>query len=410
MKDGFEIRKATAADEAGIAKAWEEAYGYMARYKYPDRWRWNVLGNPYVEEDRRPLVWIAANGDEVAAWTSAFVVPLHAGGVPMIGAHSVDTFTLPRYRKRGFGHILQEENRKAHAVFLAIDPSPANRRNKYRIGGRPGKPLATYLKLLGSLDGKILYDSAMDAVEGYLGHRGKRFFSRLRETGGEAGTRILFCAGFRLRQIMQGRNGHLAGKKVTLTEVPEFGEEFDLLWKEVVPRYSFSVRRDSAYLNWKYSWHPHLSYRRFLASEGDRPVGALIYRFPMEPPEQKVGIVCECFCVDDDPEVHASLLARAEADFASHGIPMIKCGASTPNQEQALRSLGYQKVDIDVPVVHLSPEERRIDLPALMAKEWLLSLGDSDLDQIRISHQPTFVESVRLFLGRIPGEENIPPG
>ena len=391
-----------------IAKAWEEAYGEIARFKYPDRWRWNILGNPYVDEERRPLVWIATDGEVVAAWTSAFAVPVEAGGEHIIGAHSVDTFTLPRFRKRGFGHILQDENRNAHEIFLAIDPSPANRRNKYRIGGLPGKPLFTYLKLLGSLDGKIIYDSALDVVREYLGPRGKWFFSSLRGLGAETGTGLFFSTGFRLRQWIQGRNGNLAGKNITLREVKEFGEDFDLLWKAVSQRYSFAVRRDSTYLNWKYARHPHLSYRKFLAIEGERPVGTLIYRFPMEPPEQKVGIICECFCMDDDPQLHAALLAHAETDFASHGIPMIKCGASTSNQERALCSLGFQKIDIDVPVVHVSPERKRIDTAALMAREWLLSLGDSDLDQIRVSHQPTFVESVRLFLGKTPGEENIP--
>jgi GNAT superfamily N-acetyltransferase len=404
----FEIRKATIADEPLIAEAWQQAYGDMAAFKYPGRWRWNVLGNPFVEGGRRPLVWLAMDGRRVAAWTSAFVVPLHAGRRQVLGAHSVDTFTLPQYRRHGLGQLLQDENQRAHDVFIAIDPSPANRRNKYRVGGWPGHPLNTYVKLVGCLDYRALYASASEAVRNRMGPRAERIFAAIGRGGGAAALRGLFSLALRVRQANGRRRGPPPTAALELREVVEFGADSDRLWEEVAPSFSSAVRRDAAYLNWKYVQHPHQKYRKLLAWQGSRPVGAIIYRFPVEPAEQRAGLVSECFCVDDDPSIHVALFAHAESDFVARGLPLIRCGASTANQEWALGALGYQKADIDVPVVHVAPEAGGLDRSELLARDWLLSLGDSDLDQIRAVHQPTFAELIRILRGRIPGAENLP--
>jgi len=401
------IRKATLADEPRIALAWEQAYGDMAHYKYPDRWRWNILGNPYVEETHKPLVWIATDGDAVVAWTSAFVVPLIAAGQNILGAHSVDTYTLPEFRGHGFGQKLQELNQEAHPIFIAIDPSPANRRNKYRVGGWPGKPLYTYLKLLDSLDGPLFFASALDAVETLFGHTGRKFFSLIGSLGAKSLTSLMFSKGLELRQTLAVEQ-EIAPAELYMEEIATFGSESDTLWDQAAPAFSFAVRRDAAYLNWKYNRHPHLRYRKFLARQKGQAVGLLIYRFATDPPEQRATLVSECFCANDDPALYAAMLSHVEADSMIHAMPMIRCGASTPNLQQALGTRRFVTVDIDVPVLHLSPDCPEIDQTALLSGEWLLSLGDSDLDQVRVSHQPTFVELLRLFLGRIPGEENIP--
>jgi hypothetical protein len=406
----FEIRKATATDEPLIAKAWQQAYGDMARFKYPGRWQWGITrGNPYVAEERQPPVWIATDGRQVAAWTCALVVPLHAGGKQILGACMADTFTLERFRRRGLGQKLQDENRRAHAVCLSIDPSPANRRNKHRLGGWPGRPLTTYLKLLGSLDGKPLFDSALDVVAKYLGARTARASAQV---GGWVGRPVLstfFTAGFRVRrQLLKSRAGAVERRALTFREVDEFGRESDQLWDEVAPEYSFAVRRDATYLNWKYVRQPHQSYRKFLAYADGRLVGTLIYRHPVSPPEQRAGIVSECFCADPSPSIYAAMYAHAEADLASRGLRFILCGSSTLAHGRALEALGYQEVDIDVPVVHVSPGADGLDREVLVEGDWLLSLGDQDLDQIRRVHQPSFVESVRLLAGRTPGSENLP--
>lgn len=404
-KDAFEIRPFRAGDEPALMKAWEEAYPDLFCYKYPDRWRWNMFENPFVNAEKRPLCWVAKKGDEVAAWTCAMAVPIDAGGHRVLGGHSVDTFTLERYRRYGLGKKLQKLNHDAHTIFSSIDLSPSNRRNKYNLGGYPGKALDTWLRVGTTLDGDALYDSFLRLVGKYLG-RTEVFFSKFRNLGAAN------FLNFACSQLLRSR------KKVSCKEdsqfdnlsfekVDKFDVNVDILWEKISKNYSFAIARNAVYLNWKYVHQPMLDYRKILVLRQGEAVGVLIYRLPFKD-EQRIGIIAECFCVDDDWQLYSMLVSHAISDFERNGIDLIKCGASTDDQRKALKTLGFDLVKIDVPVIHISPEEPSLDLKEIMAKDWMLSLGDQDIDQIRPVQQPNFVDIVRIVRGKVPGSEHLP--
>lgn len=403
--DGFEIRCFRAEDEPMLNKAWQEAYPDLFAFKYPDRWRWNMLGNPFVPEEKRPLCWVASKDGEIAAWSTAMAVPMIAAGQRLTGGHSCDTYTLERYRRYGLGKKLQEFNQEAHNIFIAIDPSPSNRRNKYKVGGYPGKPLDTWLRIGSRLDREVLYASFLRLATKYLGTRGERLLMACKNFGPAMLINYFCSTAMRFRQRQSCSAIETSGG-VTFQEVDTFDARVDTLWNQIVSVYSFAISRESSYLNWKYVRQPNMTYRKFLILRNEAPVGLLIYRFPVSH-EQQVGIISECFCLDDDPTLHAALVAYAIKDFENHGIDNIKCGASTENQRKALQNLGFGLVDIDVPVFHISPNRADLKLKDLMAKDWLLSLGDSDIDQIRPEHQPTFVEIIRILRGKVPGSEHL---
>jgi len=321
--DQFEIRQFHANDELALIKAWKEAYPDLFRFKYPERWLWNMFGNPFVPECKRPLCWIALRGNEIAAWTCAMAVPLNVAGHMVIGGHSVDTFTLEKYRRYGLGKTLQKLNQEAHTIFSSIDLSPVNRRNKYKIGGYPGKALDTWLRIGTRLDRDMLYDSFLRLVAKYLGSAGKRFFSECRDIGLARLLNFACSTALRIRQ----NTGHVkvvpASTDLTFESIKEFGKTSDLLWRQVSKTYSFAISRNSDYLNWKYVHQPNLDYRKTMVLRGGVPVGLLVYRLPFNE-EQRVGIISECFCVDDEWQLHADIVAYAIEDFKRHDIDVIK--------------------------------------------------------------------------------------
>lgn len=402
----IEIRRFLPDDEPQLLKAWSEAYPKLLGYKYPRRWRWNIFDNPFVPPEKRPLFWVAIKDGEIAAWTSAMAVPIDVAGRQVVGAHSVDTFTRERYRRYGLGKRLQAINQAAHSVFVAIDPSPANRRNKYKVGGHPGKPLDTWLRIGKTLDLDILYDSFLSVVTKYFGAGSEALFIKFRRLGLPRLLALVCSLALRIRQGRADIKAEDKCNNLNFETINRFGEASDRLWQRTREIYSFAISRNSIYLNWKYVHQPDLNYCKALATQDGEPVGLLIYRFPTGG-EQQIGIISECFCHNDSWQLHAALITHAVEDFERHGISTIKCGASTKSQRKALRMLGFSLVDIDVPVFHLSPQELNLDLQTIMSKEWLLSLGDSDIDQIRTEHQPSFVEIVRLVFGKVPGSEHL---
>ena len=68
-------------------------------------------------------------------------------------------------------------------------------------------------------------------------------------------------------------------KKLTFAYRKRFTSVFDTFWKDISLKYSITIERTSAYLNWRYANHPYFMYLMLVAKEGSRIVGFLIYRF-----------------------------------------------------------------------------------------------------------------------------------
>ena len=65
--------------------------------------------------------------------------------------------------------------------------------------------------------------------------------------------------------------------------IQRFDESFTALWDELAPKFDLAVRRDAAYLNWKYVNAPHVRYSIAALRRDDRNVGYAVYRHLHEP-------------------------------------------------------------------------------------------------------------------------------
>ena len=60
--------------------------------------------------------------------------------------------------------------------------------------------------------------------------------------------------------------------------IQRFDDSFTALWDELAPKFALAVRRDAAYLNWKYVSAPHVRYsiavlRRTTGTSATRSIG-----------------------------------------------------------------------------------------------------------------------------------------
>jgi hypothetical protein len=62
--------------------------------------------------------------------------------------------------------------------------------------------------------------------------------------------------------------------------VQRFEEAFTTLWETLAPKFDLAVRRDAAYLNWKFASAPHVRYSIAALMRDGRPAGYAVYRHP----------------------------------------------------------------------------------------------------------------------------------
>jgi len=69
----------------------------------------------------------------------------------------------------------------------------------------------------------------------------------------------------------------------TVRTVRQFDDRFTRLWERVRDKFAFAVRRDAAYLNWKYIQPPHVRYSVGVLERGADIAGYVVYRHVVEP-------------------------------------------------------------------------------------------------------------------------------
>ena len=62
------------------------------------------------------------------------------------------------------------------------------------------------------------------------------------------------------RLIVRRERPHPDASRVTVASIDAFSAEFDALWERARGSYAMCVRRDRAYLTWKYRQPPHRRY------------------------------------------------------------------------------------------------------------------------------------------------------
>lgn len=112
--------------------------------------------------------------------------------------------------------------------------------------------------------------------------------------------------------VALGRALRHPGQGLAFEEVASFGAEFDELWQRARHGYPFILRRDAAYLNWRYRDFPFDEYRSVLLRREGEPAGYVVTRLDERNGRRELQI-SDIFCARDDRTALRALLYRAEA-------------------------------------------------------------------------------------------------
>ena len=133
--------------------------------------------------------------------------------------------------------------------------------------------------------------------------------------------------------------------------IQRFDESFTALWDELAPKFDLAVRRDAAYLNWKYVGAPHVRYCIAALRRDDRNVGYAVYRHLHEP-RGRVTLLVD-FLADPDDEAGAADAAASWVDREARQADSdkIRTFAMHAGFRRVLRRAGYFQVKSTVEFV-----------------------------------------------------------
>ena len=125
--------------------------------------------------------------------------------------------------------------------------------------------------------------------------------------------------------------------------IRRFAPEFTELWDALAPRFEFAVRRDAAYLNWKYVEAPHVRYSIAALRRGGELQGYVVYRHLQEPRGRVTTLVD--FLVDPDDEAGMKTLLRwVDREARAADSDKIRVFCLHAEYRRVLRRSGYFQV------------------------------------------------------------------
>ena len=157
-------------------------------------------------------------------------------------------------------------------------------------------------------------------------------------------------------------------------------DSFTALWDELAPKFDLEVRRDAAYLNWKYVSAPHVRYSIAVLRRDNRNIGYVVYRHLYEP-RGRVTLIVDFLADPDDEDALGTLLHWIDREARQADSDKIRVFAMHAGFRRVLRRSGYFQVKSTMEFV---VKINGLDVDPSFYENtdtWHITLGDSDQDR-----------------------------
>lgn len=314
------------------------------------RWEWQYRRNPN-NPGHEPEIWIAREGPAIVGQYATMPVRLALAGREVQGSWGMDVMVAPERQRQGLGEVLFRTWDRNVGASLGLGLSDSSYRLFQKMRWPDVGPVPCLVKPLTR--------------------------RALRRPNWPVGLNRLVSA-LTLPIIKVVARSRPLGADVRL--IPRFDESFTALWETLAPKFKLSVRRDAAYLNWKYVNAPHVRYSIAALRRDDRNVGYAVYRHFTEP-RGRVTLLVD-FLVDPDDETGMETLLRwVDREARQADSDKIRTFALHAGFRKVLRRSGYFVVKSTMEFV---VKVNGIDVEASFydsTDDWHITLGDSDQDR-----------------------------
>ncbi len=345
----IERRRAGDADE--LFRLYAEVFGQALTESSRKRWQWQYLQNPHTTS-AGPEIWVAREGEGVLGQYASMPVVLWWGGREVRSSWGMDVFLRPEARGKGVGARLFTtwSDHVEVALGLGLTPSSYGLFKKLRYADVGPVPFFQ----------KVLDARAVSA----------------RRLGPVLGT--LLAPGLRAALALRHPERPLAdARAVEVRPVAGFSDEYDALWEATRAGHAMCVRRDAAYLRWKFVDCPHARYDLLEARRGGALCGFAIGRVA-EHEGLRLGWVLDLYAAADDEAARDALLQAQLVAFRRAGVARVEAFAMHAALQASLRRRGFMPGRSPM---QFCVRTRVEDAPLRDLGRWHVVFGDSDMDR-----------------------------
>ena len=337
-------------DKRAIDTLYRRVFGHDAAESSRLRWEWQYRRNPN-NPGREPEIWVAREGPTIVGQYATMPVRLSLGGREVQGSWGMDVMVAPERQRQGLGEVLFRTWDRNVGASLGLGLSESSYRLFQKLRWPDVGPVPMFVKPLT-----------------------RRAFRR--PTWPVALNRLVSALTLPVVKIV-ARNRPLASE---VRVIQRFDDSFTALWEELAPKFDLAVRRDAAYLNWKYVNAPHVRYAIAALRRADRNVGYAVYRHVHEP-RGRVTLLVDVLVDPADEGGLATLLHWVDREARRADSDKIRTFALHAGFRRVLKRSGYFQVKSTMEFV-LKVNALDVDSSFYDRTEnWHITLGDSDQDR-----------------------------
>jgi len=345
-----EIDRFRPDDRRGVDLLYRRTHGPDAAEAVRLRWDWQHKRNPH-NTSGQPGIWVAREGPTVVGHCPTLPVRLSLKGLEVEGAWGAHAMVAPEREDQGLGDaLLRAWDRNSGAVLL-LETTGETRRGSSQLRWPQTHQLPCVVKPL-----------TRRAIR--LPHWPtplNRLVSAL--------TMPLVYVVSRSRPL-----------RAECEPIRRFDSSFNALWERLAPKFDLAVRRDAAYLNWRYVEPPHVRYSAVALKRHGELHGYAVYRHRHEPLGRATMLVD--FLVDpDDVAGLKTLLRWVDRAARAEDADKIRCYVMHGAFRRMLRRNGYFNVRS---MIEVMAKVNAVQVPPDFYEKtdgWHITYGDSDQDR-----------------------------
>jgi GNAT superfamily N-acetyltransferase len=345
-----EITRYKPDDKRAVEALYRRVFGNDAAEASRLRWDWQYRRNPN-NPGHEPEIWIAREGPALVGQYATMPVRLSVKGREVQGSWGMDVMVAPERQRQGLGEVLFRTWDRNVGASLGLGLSDSSYRLFQKLNWPDVGPIPCLVKPLTR--------------------------RALRRPNWPVPINRLVSA-LTLPVVMIVSRARPVRAEVRL--IQRFDESFTTLWEDLAPKFDLAVRRDAAYLNWKYVSAPHVRYAIAVLRREARNIGYAVYRHLHEPRGRVTSLVD--FLVDpDDEDALRTLLHWVDREARQADSDKIRVFAMHAAFRRVLRRSGYFQVKSTMEFV---VKINGVDLePGFYENTdtWHVTLGDSDQDR-----------------------------
>lgn len=337
-------------DRRAVDALYRRVFGHDAADASRLRWDWQYRRNPN-NPGGEPEIWVAREGPAIVGQYATMPVRLSIAGTEIAASWGMDVMVAPERQRQGLGEVLFRTWDRNVGASLGLGLSESSYRLFQKLRWPDVGPLPCFVK--------PLTRRALRRADWPVGLN-----------------RFVSAVTLPVVKIV-ARTRPLAAE---VRIIQRFDDSFTELWERLAPRFDFAVRRDAAYLNWKYASAPHVRYVVAALRRDDRNVGYAVYRHLHEP-RGRVTLLVDFLTDPDDQEGFATLLGWIDREARHADSDKIRTFALHAGFRRLLRRAGYFQVKSTVQFVS---KVNGVDVqPSFYdnTDRWHVTLGDSDQDR-----------------------------